>query len=188
MRISLSNVGKWLFRPEWKNTAVKSVSMSWQLQWPYSDHTDQVFNALFYFLSTHRNFPNIAAGICTKPNTIKHIPCQLLRSPNTTQTTITYDLAVFFPPTQHILQRLVLVVVDDWCFFGAGRKRRMVRFWTHSAVQRPPLSSRAWALARSTRSNWRWWRTTSVVRLPPKTLSQVSVHMHAANRLIIPLF
>lgn len=73
-------------------------------------------------------------------------------------------------------------------FVGAGRKRRMVRFWTRSAVQRPPLSSRAWALARSTRSNWRWWRTTNVVRLPPKTLSQVSVHMHAANWVIILLF
>lgn len=156
--------------------AVKTISLSWQLQWPYG--TERMLLCLtfyFPFWMLIETFPNSATGIYSKPQSIK--PCQLL-SPNATQSAIMYDLAVFFPPTLHIMPGLAFIMVDDWCFFGAGRKRRMVRFLTPSADQRPPLSSRAWALARSTRSNWRWWRTTIVDRLPPRTLSHVSIHIH----------
>lgn len=69
-------------------------------------------------------------------------------------------------------------VVVVFFFVGAGRKRKTVRFWTPWADRRPPLSNRAWVQARSTRSNWRWWRTTNVDRQPPRMSSQVSLHIY----------
>lgn len=98
-----------------------------------------------------------------------------------------YNLYVSFPHHSHHARTSLW---SGWWLlcFGTGRKRRMERFLTRLAVQRLPLSNQAWGLARSMRWSWRWWRTTSVDRLPPRTSSQVSVHIHITDRLIDVLF
>lgn len=101
-------------------------------------------------------------------------------SPNTIYDAFTWAWPVLIALSAHMLPRTFSAVGEDLCvfyLFVLGRKRRMVRFLAHSTVQRPPLSSLVWVQDRSTRSNWRWWKTTSVGRLPPKMSSQVSAHI-----------
>ena len=129
---------------------------------------------------------NSATWICSKPHSVKVKTLSALKSK---RHPVRHYVWFGCPPPYSPHYARTSLWSGWWLVcFGAGRKRRMVRFLTPLAVQRPPLSSRAWALARSTRSNWRWWRTTSVDRLPPRTSSQVSVHIHAANWLINLLF
>lgn len=130
---------------------------------------------------------NSATGIYSKPQSIKQSPLSTLKSKHHPERHYVW-FGCFFPLCSTHDARTSLCSGWWLVFFGAGRKRKMVRFLTPSAIQRPPLSSQAWDQARSTRSNWRWWRTTNVDLLPPRTLSQVSVHIHAANWLITLLF
>lgn len=139
----------------------------------------------FPFWVLIETFPNSATGICLKPRSVKASTLSTLKSKRHPECHY-----VWFGCPPHSSHYARTSLWSGWWLvcFGAGRKRRMVRFLTHLAIQRPPLSSLAWAPAKSTRSNLRWWRTTSVDRLPPRTSSQVSVHIHTANRLTNLLF
>lgn len=145
-----------------------------------------LFTTLFFSLRVHRNLSKQWHWELLKATVLNWEPCQLL-SPNATESAIMYNLYVSFPHHSHHARTSLW---SGWWLlcFGTGRKRRMERFLTRLAVQRLPLSSQAWGLARSMRWSWRWWRTTSVDRLPPRMSSQVSVHIDNADRLIDLLF